>query len=618
MKINWKTLSAMALAGLVVLGSCKKNEDINDDSNSKFIIRAGINQPDSGLKTSGTNGTINWSANDKIMVSNGTTSASFTLSEGAGTTSGTFQGPAAFFDDNFTGYVTAAYPAGNVTSISGSTVTFSLPEVQTLTEQGFGNGANPMVAYGNDVNNMTFGSVCGGLYIKLQGNGSAKTVDKMVLTSTNNEEMLWGTCTVDANEATPTAASFSDGSNAITVNMDVTLAENATYDAYVMLPAGTLQNGFTIEVFYSNLSLKTATSATTALAMEVNKIKGTVTYNFPADIANAGAPASQQELNVLLSQIEGGSYTGAVNLNGGSESEPLELDFGGATLPDNIQVVVEEGANLEISNLNASTTTAAPAMVIKSGADVVLTDVALTSTSNASNSRAINIVGDESGNGVSVTLDNCTIEGGTSSYSRGLNVWSDGEEVEVTVSGGNIHAGHYAVNIPTSNHVTINLRDATIASGWAAINVWGSNNTVNATNCTLRGTNDKTYNEQGWNNFATIAFNNDNVGCTVSLQRCNIIAEATTGNKQYAIRMYTGGNNIHIDDDCTLSKGVGNPNTPTWYCYYPGTDNTNSNWYISDETFEAFNTVWGVVGEKGSFNGKPTPAQVSEDESSKR
>lgn len=601
--MNFKTLSVMALAGLMVLGSCKKNE--NTDNNGSVLF-AGIEQPTSNAKTSldPSTGDITWTAGDKIMVNNGVETAEFRLTAGAGQTTATFNGPGSYADAT-TAYV-AAFPAEYVSNISGTTVTFNIPSEQTPTT------GNPMVAYGAD-ENLTFTSVLSGLVIKLQGNGAAKTINKLVLTS-NKSEKLWGTYTFDANNGT--ALTYVDGgSNAVTLNLPaVTLATGQEYTTCVMVPAGSLANGFKIEIFYNGLSLK---SATTSEEMEmVQNTIYNVTYNYPADPATAGAPATQEELNVTLSQIAAGSYTGPLTLAAGTPEAPVTFDFGGTTLPNDEQVVIAADANVEVSNFTATVTSASSgypaAMIISDGANATLNNVTVTSTSTHDNTRAINVIGGAAGGEATVvTLNNCIIDGGTAGYSRGLNTYSDGAPVTINVVGGEIYAGHYAINIPnddTNNALTINLSNASIAAGWAALNIWGSNNTINATNCTLKGTNDKTYNADGWNDFATIAFNNDNVNNTVNLVGTQVIAESTTGNKQYIIRMYTGGNTISVDNACTISKGSGNTTTPNWYAYYGGSDSTDSNWIIDDALFESFNAVWG--GSKGA-NGKPVPAQVS-------
>jgi hypothetical protein len=591
----------MALACLVVFGSCKKNENENNNStNENGTLSAGIVQPNNGAKTSitidGNQGIIKWTEGDQILVGDVSQSGTFTLLEGAGASTAVFRCPEFPVDE--LDYYTAAYPASAAT-VSGTAVTFNIPAEQTLTriEDGFGNGANPMVAYATaPLGQLEFKSVFGGVGIKLQAPVPA-SITKLVLTDNNN--YLCGQFSVaDVTVDDPSATHVSGGGHSITLNLPAggLRVDNEGCNVYIMLPVGALSNGFTLDAYCGDNLIKTASTTSTEAVITVNQINNAVKYEVELPAGQASTPEAVQALasdpNVTTITVLEGAY-----------------DFENAVLPANKQIAIAEGAEVEISNLSASTTTAQPAMVINSGANATLSNVTLTSTSTASNSRAINIAGaTDTGEGINVTLNNCNIDGGNAGYSRGLNVYSDGEAVEVNVVGGTIHAGHYAVNIPTSQNVTINLTDASVASGWAALNLWGSNNTINATNCTLKGSNDKTYNADGWNDFATIAFNNNNVNNTVNLVGTHVIAESTTGNKQFIIRMYTGGNTISVDNACTISKGIGNTTTPNWYAYYGGSDSTGSHWNIDEALFESFNAVWG--GSKGA-NGKPVPAQVS-------
>jgi hypothetical protein len=463
MKKTFRILSVMALAGLVVFGSCKKNESNNNSTNENGTLSAGIVQPNDGAKTSitieGDEGIIKWTAGDQILVSDASHSGTFTLIEGEGTSSGVFRCPKFPVEEleNFT----AAYPASAAT-VSGTQVTFNIPAEQTLTNiaDGFGNGANPMVAYAaTSDDQLEFKSVFGGVGIKLQAQVPAR-ITKLVLTDNNN--LLCGQFTVaDASADIPQATYVSGGGNSITLNLPAggLRVDSEGCNVYIMLPVDALSNGFTLDAYCGDNLIKTVSTTSTAAEITVNQINNAVTYNVVLPAGQANTPEAVQALandpSVTTITVLEGAY-----------------DFEGASLPANKQIAIAEGAEVEISNLSASTTTATPAMVISSGADVTLDNVTLTSTSTASNSRAINIAGEATGEGINVTFTNCNIDGGNADYSRGLNVWSDGEEVTVNVSGGEIHAGHYAVNIPTSENVTINLSDASIASGWAAINVW--------------------------------------------------------------------------------------------------------------------------------------------------
>lgn len=610
MKKTFRILSVMALAGLVVFGSCKKNENNNNNStNENGTISAGIVQPNNGAKTSitinGDEGIIKWTSGDQILVGDDTKSGTFTLFDGAEEVTGSFK--CAGFEVDDLDYYAAAYPASAAT-LSGTAVTFNIPAEQTLTriEDGFGNGANPMVAYSEaPLEQLEFKSVFGGVGIKLQAEIGA-CITKLVLTDNNNN--LCGQFSVaDVTVDEPSATYVTGGGHSITLNLPAggLRVDSEGCNVYIMLPVGALSNGFTLDAYVGEKLVTHKDTDSSAATITLNNINNAVTYN----VVLPAGQATTAEAAIAI--IEDPAQTGPVTIIGG------ELDFQGYVAPANQQIIIAENAEVEISNLTATVNSSASgypaAMIISDGANATLNNVTVTSTSTHENTRALNVIGADT----EVTLIDCTIDGGNAGSSRGLNVY-DGNAT-VNVVGGSIHAGHYAINIPsTGNGVTINLSDASIASGWAAINVWGSNNTINATNCTLKGTNDKTYNADGWNDFATIAFNNDNVNNTVNLVGTHVIAESTTGNKQYIIRMYSGGNSISFDNACTISKGVGNPNTPNWYCAYTTSSypTWDSNFYMDDATFDAFDAAWGIGGSKGSF--KAIPAKVSETESSKR
>ena len=132
-----------------------------------------------------------------------------------------------------------------------------------------------------------------------------------------------------------------------------------------------------------------------------------------------------------------------------------------------------------------------------------------------SNSRAINIGWYESGivaPAIEVTIKNLKVTGPTGGDSRGINIADANTTVNLFDS--TVTAGYYAINITGSGKNTkLNISGSTV-SGWAALNIWASYHEINVSNSTLIGINDKTYNEDGWNNFATICFEADTTDAT--------------------------------------------------------------------------------------------------------
>jgi len=136
-------------------------------------------------------------------------------------------------------------------------MTFTLPATQTLTENSFGNGANPMVAKSNS-NYLAFRNVCGGIAVRLYG-ASTGTMDKIVVTGKNGKK-LNGTYTVSYSGNTPSATLTSGNTNVITLESasPITLSASSASPTvfYVMLPAGDYSDGFNVTAYGNNGTIK--------------------------------------------------------------------------------------------------------------------------------------------------------------------------------------------------------------------------------------------------------------------------------------------------------------------------------------------------------------------------
>lgn len=237
-----KSFAIIALAALVMLAGCKKNDP---KPNGTRLI-AGIEKHKSDSKTSLDGTIIKWSESDKLYVNNGTTPATFTLVSGAGTTTGEFAttGEYTFAAENNV----AVYPNNYVNGLDNTTVTMTLPAVQAASGAGsFGNGANPMMGTFSDMDNLTLTSLCGVLCLQLTGDNVAITAIEIV---GGPDDKLNGTFTVDYTSATPALAkSGDDGTNTVRLNFTETVTLTSTaHKFYVVVPAGTL-HGFTMKVY---------------------------------------------------------------------------------------------------------------------------------------------------------------------------------------------------------------------------------------------------------------------------------------------------------------------------------------------------------------------------------
>ena len=259
-----KVTLAIAMAALIIFAGCKK-----DSETKGTTLKASIEQnKGDGSKTSlnPTNGAILWTAGDKILVNNGTTSATFTLSNGAGSASGMFTASGEFeLGENNV----AVYP--HTATISGTTIGVTLPATQTLTTSGtFGNGANPMLAVSTD-DNLTFTSLCGGLGISLTGNDIEITAIEIV--SANADDKLNGVfeCTTDS--PTLVATSNNSGTNRIMLECTATLTETPQ-EFYIVLPVGVLANGFTMNIYNGGEEpIFSKSTESTQLQVALNTVK---------------------------------------------------------------------------------------------------------------------------------------------------------------------------------------------------------------------------------------------------------------------------------------------------------------------------------------------------------
>jgi len=271
-----KSLTIIALAALVMLAGCKKN----DPKPNGTRLFAGIEKHKSDSKTSLDGLQIKWSEGDQLYVNNDTTSACFTLVSGAGTTKGEFatEGEYPFAAENNL----AVYPYNNDITVSGTTVTMKLPAGQAASGAGtFGNGANPMLGTFSDMDNLTLKSLCGVLCLELwSATDVAITAIEIV---GGPDDKLNGTFTANYNDTDPVLAkSGDDGTNTVRLNCEATLTPTAQ-KFYVVVPAGTL-HGFTMKVYDGNNVIFSKSTANN-IPVYVN----TLSTMYPVEVAPAPA-----------------------------------------------------------------------------------------------------------------------------------------------------------------------------------------------------------------------------------------------------------------------------------------------------------------------------------------
>ena len=178
----------------------------------------------------------------------------------------------------------------------------------------------------------------------------------------------------------------------------------------------------------------------------------------------------------------------------------------------------------------------------------------------AGTDRVINVA--ETSEPVTITLKDVDMPGPTTgTYTRGISIWEAEEEVTIVMDNCSLGANYYAINSAFGNDkINAVIRNSTI-SGWAVLNTHSPYANLTFENCTLIGNNDKPYNADGWNGFATFVFDNasgnpDPDGahdCTLNFKNCRIEANSDTDNAQYFFSIRAINTTINAEN-CTFVK----------------------------------------------------------------
>ena len=231
----------MAFAAIVSFASCSSednNTTIENESATKVMTFTATQEGDeqstrAAISTSDSK-VINWEEGDQISIFDGTKNNQFTLKNGAGTKSATFQGVAASAET-----YTAVYPYQSEATLSGTSVEkVTLKATQNATANSFDKEAALMIAEGGDGNTLNFKNVVG--YVKVKPTFNCTRID---LKAFDNSAVLAGTGTVSYNNGKPTLDLSETKDYAITLTGDI----KAGNYYYIAVPPVTLKAGWTIE-----------------------------------------------------------------------------------------------------------------------------------------------------------------------------------------------------------------------------------------------------------------------------------------------------------------------------------------------------------------------------------
>ena len=248
MKMKKYIQSMMAFAAIVSFASCSSedNTTIENESATKLMTftatQEGDEQSTRAAISTDNKKVIVWKSGVQISIFDGTENNKFTLKDGAGTKSATFQGEAAT-----TATYTAVYPytAGANYNASDGTVTgITLKATQQATENSFDKEAALMIAEGTNTT-LKFSNVVG--YVKVKPKFACTRID---LKAFDNSAVLAGKGTISYNGGEPTL----DLSKAPIKDYAITLTGEIKEDKYyyIAVPPVTLKAGWTIKFTASN------------------------------------------------------------------------------------------------------------------------------------------------------------------------------------------------------------------------------------------------------------------------------------------------------------------------------------------------------------------------------
>ena len=168
--------------------------------------------------------------------------------------------------------------------------------------------------------------------------------------------------------------------------------------------------------------------------------------------------------------------------------------------------------------------------------------------------RVINIT--DNTEPVTLTLSNVDVVGPTTgAYTRGVSVYGT-TDVTIVADNSSVSANYYALNIASANvNVKAVIKNTTL-TGWCAFQTWSAGTKATFENCTLIGNNDKAYNADGWNNFATVVINEGTTDVELTFKNCRIEANQTTGNKQYLMSVRASGAKVTMDGCTFFANGT--------------------------------------------------------------
>lgn len=245
-----KTFTHFAAATLLCLLSASCNTEIDNPlpesrQNGTYTITAVTEQHSDPRTSLSDDFKVLWDQGDAISLLTSGSNDKFWISDGAGTGCASFTGEVSGSEPFY-----ALYPYSEDAAVKGGCIEFSIPQVQKITSGSTADAALYAVAVQGENKRYAFKNICGILRLSLKGHSSIKTIKVQDLSGRH----IWGKCSIalDGKEGTDgQSLSISGGGNTITVELSSPLALSQTVPAAVnvVLPAGSLKNGFSIALY---------------------------------------------------------------------------------------------------------------------------------------------------------------------------------------------------------------------------------------------------------------------------------------------------------------------------------------------------------------------------------
>lgn len=247
MKRLYDTIFASVL--LLAISACEENDiDRNapvEDMEVRNTLTAFMENGDTRTTLNETSsGTYKpyWSEGDVIgvMIDGRETPARYVLSEGAGTSQGTFTG---FLRGS--SYV-AYYPYDNVLSLKEDNLSVFLPFEQRYVKDSFGADSYPMIAV-STTEDLDFRNLCSVLKISITG---TEMVESIIFKANDETVKVSGKALIDTQyDKDPVLVMSENALSQVSLNCDGhTLNSSKATDFHIVVPAQTYKGGFTITV----------------------------------------------------------------------------------------------------------------------------------------------------------------------------------------------------------------------------------------------------------------------------------------------------------------------------------------------------------------------------------